>query len=183
MALAEPHTRQPGQGHPSDSAPIPRLPHAVYLRMFTRHPHRANGAAVLRTPFSCRSHWLFSALFQRQRPGANPGVRAGERRAAGRLASGGHGAVHAAQSAGNLNVVVVGWHDATAQVQSVTDTNGHIYTRAVGPTVDAGVATQSIYYAANIGAAAAGANIVTVTFTAAATYPDVRVAEYAGLAL
>src|SRR5438876_10147772 len=66
------------------------------------------------------------------------------------------------QTAGNLNVVVVGWSDSTAHVQSITDTNGNTYTLAVGPTVETGVATQSIYYAKNIQAATA--NAVTVTF-------------------
>ncbi len=88
----------------------------------------------------------------------------------------------AAQTAGDLNVVVVGWNDATAQVQSVTDTVGNTYQRAVGPTIRAGSATQSIYYAANIGAAAANANTVTVTFTPGAAFPDIRIAEYRGLA-
>ena len=41
--------------------------------------------------------------------------------------------------------------------------------------------TQSIYYAKNIAAAAAEANTVTVTFSGAATAPDVRIAEYRGL--
>src|SRR4249920_70073 len=40
----------------------------------------------------------------------------------------------AAQTAGNLNVVVVGWNDTTAVVQSVVDSRGNIYVRAVGPT-------------------------------------------------
>src|SRR5205085_1329444 len=40
--------------------------------------------------------------------------------------------------------------------------------------------TQSIYYAANVAAAAAGANTVTATVTAPAAYPDVRIAEYSG---
>src|SRR5689334_23910283 len=39
----------------------------------------------------------------------------------------------AAQSAGNANVVVVGWNDTVAQVVSVSDTSGNKYTRAVGP--------------------------------------------------
>jgi hypothetical protein len=64
--------------------------------------------------------------------------------------------VTGAQAAGNLNVVVVGWNDAVRTVQSVTDSKGNVYTRAVGPTVLAGAATQSIYYAKNIAAAAAG---------------------------
>src|SRR5580765_4884628 len=32
-----------------------------------------------------------------------------------------------AQTAGNLNVVVVGWNDATAQVLSVADSRGNTY--------------------------------------------------------
>jgi hypothetical protein len=58
-----------------------------------------------------------------------------------------------------------------------------VYTLAAGPTVLAGTATQSIYYAPNISGAAAGANTVTVTFSGGATFPDVRIAEYGGLNL
>ncbi len=87
----------------------------------------------------------------------------------------------AAQTAGNVNIVVVGWNDATAHVQSVTDTKGNAYTLAVGPTVRTTVATQSIYYAKNIMAAAAGANAVRITFDRAAAFVDVRIAEYRGL--
>ncbi len=43
------------------------------------------------------------------------------------------------------------------------------------------MATQSIYYAKNIASAAASGNSVTVTFTTAAIYPDIRIAEYSGL--
>jgi fibronectin type 3 domain-containing protein len=87
-----------------------------------------------------------------------------------------------AQSAGDLNVVVVGWNSASGQVASVTDTKGNTYVTAVGPTVSSGFATQSIYYATNIAAAAANTNVVTVTFTAAAPFPDIRIAEYRGIA-
>src|SRR5712671_6938154 len=85
------------------------------------------------------------------------------------------------QIAGDLNVVVVGWNDSTASVSSVKDTSGNAYIPAIGPTVQTGVATQTIYYAKNISTASAGANTVTVTFTIAATYPDIRIAEYSGL--
>jgi len=88
----------------------------------------------------------------------------------------------AAQSAGNLNVVVVGWNDTTARVVSVTDTKGNAYQLAVGPTTLAGAVSQSIYYAPNIASAAAGANAVKVSFTAAARFADVRVLEYSGMA-
>jgi Galactose oxidase-like, Early set domain/Bacterial Ig domain/Kelch motif len=86
-----------------------------------------------------------------------------------------------AQTAGNLNVVVVGWNDATSTVTSVTDSNGNVYTRAVGPTVRAGQASQAIYFAPNIAAAAPNSNIVTVRFSVAAVFPDIRVLEYSGL--
>src|SRR5262245_26981143 len=59
----------------------------------------------------------------------------------------------AAQTSGNLNVVVVGWNAASGTVQSVADSSGNTYVRAVGPTVRGGFGTQSIYYAANIAAA------------------------------
>jgi hypothetical protein len=87
----------------------------------------------------------------------------------------------AAQSAGNINLVVVGWNDAKATVTSVSDSKGNSYTRAVGPTVRANRATQSIYFAPNISAAAANSNIVTVRFSVAASFPDIRILEYSGL--
>jgi hypothetical protein len=59
--------------------------------------------------------------------------------------------------------VAVGWNDTTAQISSVTDTAGNIYKLAVGPTRVSGFLSQSIFYAKNIVAAAAGANAVTVT--------------------
>jgi hypothetical protein len=82
-----------------------------------------------------------------------------------------------AQTAGNLNVVAVGWGDTVSAISSVTDTKGNTYTRAVGPTSNTGL-QQSIYYAKNI---AAGSNTVTVKFNQAAAYPDVRILEYSGL--
>jgi chitodextrinase len=86
----------------------------------------------------------------------------------------------AAQTAGNLNVVVVGWNDTSAAVFSVSDTMGNLYTLAAGPTTGNGL-TQSIYYSKNIVGAAAGTNRVTVTFVPAAELPDVRILEYAGI--
>ncbi len=62
----------------------------------------------------------------------------------------------AAQSAGGLNVVAVGWFDTTSQVLSVTDNRGNNYQRIAGPTTQAQAGTQSIYYAPNIVAAPAG---------------------------
>jgi hypothetical protein len=84
-----------------------------------------------------------------------------------------------AQKAGDLNVVIVGWNDTTAQISSVTDTKGNVYQLAVGPTAydgAFGALSQSIYYAKNI--VAAGANTVTVKFAPAAQFPDIRILEY-----
>ena len=66
-------------------------------------------------------------------------------------------------------------------MQSVTDAKGNVYNRAVGPTLVSGLLTQSIYYAKNIAAATAGANTVTVRFSTAAVYPDIRILEYGGI--
>ena len=68
-----------------------------------------------------------------------------------------------AQTAGDLNVVVVGWNDTTATVQSVVDSAGNTYSLAIGPTSGTAL-RQSIYYEPNI---KAGNNTVTVTFNQA----------------
>jgi len=83
-----------------------------------------------------------------------------------------------AQSAGDLNVVAIGWNDATSQVVSVTDARGNTYTRALA-TVQPTVQSHIIYFARNI--VAAPTNSVTVTFNGAVSYPDVRIAEYRGI--
>jgi hypothetical protein len=88
----------------------------------------------------------------------------------------------AAQQQGDLNVVVVGWNDSTATVKSVTDSSGNVYALAVGPTVMNGIASQAIYYASNIAAAAASGNTVTVAFASPAIYADIRIGEYGGIA-
>src|SRR5438105_1924892 len=77
----------------------------------------------------------------------------------------------AAQKAGDLNVVVVGWNDSTTSVATVTDSSNNAYALALGPTVLTGCCSQSIYYAKNITAAAAGVNTVRVTFSKAAAFP------------
>jgi YD repeat-containing protein len=89
---------------------------------------------------------------------------------------------NSAQTAGNLNVVFVGWDDATSTIQSITDSAGNSYVAAVGPTVNTGNATQTMYYAANIASSAAGTNTVTVTFSGSVPYPDVRALEFSGVA-
>lgn len=83
-----------------------------------------------------------------------------------------------AQSAGDLNVVVIGWADATTAAPSVTDTSGNTYTRAILNTA-AGNAIQAIYWAKNN--QSVSSNTVTVTFSTAVPNPSLRVAEYAGI--
>ncbi len=89
----------------------------------------------------------------------------------------------AAQNAGDLNVVIVGWGDASSLISSVTDSVGNVYQLAVGPTVLTGGSpiTQAVYYAKNISASLAGANSVSLSFNAAAPTVDVRILEYSGL--
>ena len=82
-----------------------------------------------------------------------------------------------AQTAGNLNIVAVGWNDTTSTVSSVSDSRGNTYTQA-GTTITGTGLRQAIYYAKNI---AGGSNTVTVVFNQAAAYVDVRILEYSGL--
>jgi hypothetical protein len=81
------------------------------------------------------------------------------------------------QTLGDMNIVVVGWNDATSAVQSVTDSAGNTYSLAIGPTTGTGL-RQSIYYAPNI---VAGSDTVTVRFNQAAIFADVRILEYRGV--
>jgi PKD repeat protein len=81
------------------------------------------------------------------------------------------------QTAGNLNVVVVGWDNATANIVSVTDTAGNTY-QVAAPTKRSSGNSQAIYFAKNV---AGGSNTVTVTMNGATPYVDVRIAEYSGL--
>jgi len=85
------------------------------------------------------------------------------------------------QSAGDLNVVAIGWNNTTADVADVSDSSGNVYQLAVGPTQLAPDLTQAMYYAPNIAAADAATNVVTVTFARGANVADLRVLEYSGL--
>jgi hypothetical protein len=86
----------------------------------------------------------------------------------------------AAQTAGNTNILAIGWNDATSNITSVTDGAGNTYQVAV-PTARGSGLSQAIYYATNIAAAPAGANTVTVTFNSAVRFGDIRILEYSGL--
>lgn len=87
------------------------------------------------------------------------------------------------QNAGDLNIVVVGWKDATSTVESVVDSAGNTYSLAAPvlqiPASASGRAlSQAIYYSSAIDG---GSNRVTVTFHQDAAYPQIRVAEYVGV--
>ena len=84
-----------------------------------------------------------------------------------------------AQTAGNTNIVAIGWSDATSNITSVTDSAGNSYQLAA-PIRRGTNLSQAIYYASNIKAAAS--NTVTVAFSASVPYADVRITEYAGIA-
>ena len=88
----------------------------------------------------------------------------------------------ATQTAGNTNIIAVGWNDMSSTISSVTDSAGNTYQLAA-PTARGRGLSQAIYYAPNVRTAAAGTNKVTVTFSQAAAYVDVRITEYSGLDL
>lgn len=84
-----------------------------------------------------------------------------------------------AQTAGDLNIVVIGRNNSTSLVATVTDSKGNTYNNIGGP-----VGTnlrQTIAWAKNISAATAGSNTVTVTLDSPAPFPDVRILEYSGI--
>ena len=78
-----------------------------------------------------------------------------------------------AQTAGNTNILAIGWNNATSNITSVTDSAGNTYQLAV-PTARGAGLSQAIYYAPNIKAAPAATNTVTVTFNTATPYVDIR---------
>jgi hypothetical protein len=85
-----------------------------------------------------------------------------------------------AQTAGNTNVIAVGWNDATSTITSVTDSVGNVY-QVAAPLARGSGLSQAIYYAKAIKAAPAGGNTVTVRFSGAVPFADVRITEYSGL--
>jgi hypothetical protein len=91
-----------------------------------------------------------------------------------------------AQTLGNLNVVIFDGLTGGGTPTSVTDTTGNTYHLACTTTASnsggTGGATFNgyIYYAWNIGAASAGANTVTVTFTGSTSGVFIVLLEYSG---
>jgi hypothetical protein len=89
------------------------------------------------------------------------------------------------QTKGNLNAVIIGWSDVSAQVSSVTDTEGNTYQQALNAIQGASL-SQVVYYAKNIvgdspSCTAPNCNTITINFNRTAASPDVRVLEYSGL--
>jgi hypothetical protein len=83
-----------------------------------------------------------------------------------------------AQTAGNANLLAIGWNDTSASLSTVSDSAGNVYQIAV-PTYRGNGLSQAIYFCPDI---KAGNNMVTATFNQAAIYVDLRVTEYSGLA-
>ena len=54
-----------------------------------------------------------------------------------------------AQTAGNTNIIAIGWDDATSNITSVTDSAGNVYEIAVPVARGSGI-SQAIYFAKNI---------------------------------
>jgi hypothetical protein len=81
------------------------------------------------------------------------------------------------QTAGNANILAIGWNDDTSNLTNVSDSAGNVYHTAI-PTFRGNGMSQAIYYATNI---PAGSNTVTVNFQQPANYVDLRVTEYSGL--
>ena len=90
-------------------------------------------------------------------------------------------AFSSAQTAGDLNVLIVAWGDSTSTVASVVDSKGNTYAAAGAITASSGNESQQIFYAKNVVAASAGANTVTVTFSNSVIQAEVRMAEYSGI--
>jgi hypothetical protein len=84
------------------------------------------------------------------------------------------------QTSGDLNVIIIGWNDTTATISGVSDRAGNTYTLAAPPTTQSTNTTEAMYYAKNIFGADAGVNTVAVVFSVPATFPDLRIMEYAG---
>jgi hypothetical protein len=81
------------------------------------------------------------------------------------------------QTAGNANIVAIGWNDTNANIQTVSDSASNAYQLALATFRGNGM-SQAIYSATGI---AGGSNAVLVTFNQAAAFADVRAMEYSGL--
>jgi hypothetical protein len=148
------------------------------LMTATTPAHTAGAVSVVVTNSDTQSGFLNSGYTYATGTGGTPIAFVQVKAATPQTASASVAVTYtAAQTVGNLNVLLVGWNDATSTVSSVTDSRGNIYALAIGPTSGTGL-RQAIYYAKNI---AAGINTVTVKFSQAAAFVDIRALEYSGL--
>ncbi len=83
------------------------------------------------------------------------------------------------QTAGNANILAIGWDDTVASISAVNDSAGNSYQVAV-PAYRSNGMSQVLYYATGI---RGGSNTVTVTFSQPARFVDFRATEYSGLSL
>jgi hypothetical protein len=81
------------------------------------------------------------------------------------------------QSAGNANILAIGWNDAVASITNVDDSASNNYQIAV-PTFRGNGMSQAIYFCPNI---KSDSNAVTVKFDQPAIFVDLRITEYTGL--
>jgi hypothetical protein len=81
------------------------------------------------------------------------------------------------QTAGDANILALGWNDTTASITNVSDSLGNTYKVAL-PAFRGNGLSQAIYLAENI---QAGQNTVMVKFDQPSNYVDLRVTEYSGL--
>ena len=81
------------------------------------------------------------------------------------------------QTAGNANMVIVGWHNSLAYILSVTDSAGNPYHAAI-PSVHGNGLSQAFFFDLNI---AGRSNAVTVKFSQPVALPSLSVLEYSGL--
>jgi hypothetical protein len=81
------------------------------------------------------------------------------------------------ETAGNANLLAIGWNDAVATITNVSDSASNIYQVAV-PTFRGNGMSQAIYYCPSI---KSGTNTVTVKFNQPTVFVDLRITEYSGL--
>ena len=80
-----------------------------------------------------------------------------------------------AQTAGDLNILAIGWNDEGANITNATDSAGN--TDHGRPTFRGGGLSQAIHHATDI---LSGSNTVTVTFDQPAKDVDLRATEHPG---
>jgi hypothetical protein len=85
-----------------------------------------------------------------------------------------------AQTAGNINIVMIQWHSDQGTIPQVVDDAGNEYKEAASLTQGGGNLSQAIYYA-KINKDFPASNTVRVTFDAARIGIGVGIAEYSGI--